>query len=88
MELSPALVLSAILAAMYACAFHLWLGRNLQELALYLVASGLGFALGQIVGERTGWEALMLGQVHLLEATGGSILLLLVARWLRVHSRR
>jgi hypothetical protein len=87
MELSPVLVLSTILAAMYGCAFHLWLGQNLQELALYLVASGLGFALGQIVGERTGFEWLILGQVHLLEATVGSIVLLLLARWLRIRSR-
>ncbi len=88
MELSPALVLSAILAAMYGCAFHLWLGKSLQELALYLVASGLGFALGQIVGDRVGWGGLMLGQVHLVEATIGSIVMLLLARWLRIHPRR
>jgi len=85
MELSPALVLSAILAAMYGCVFHLWLGKTLQELALCLVASGLGFALGQIVGDRAGCEWLMLGQVHLLEATIGSIVLLLLALWLRIH---
>lgn len=84
MELPPALVLSAILAAMYACAFHLWLGKTLQELALYLMASGLGFALGQILGDRADLGWLMLGEVHLLEASIGSIVLLLLARWLRI----
>ena len=87
MELSPAFVLSAILAAMYGCAFHFWIGENLQELVLYLAASGLGFAVGQILGERMGFEWLMLGQVHLLAGTGGAMTLLLVARWLRVRSR-
>jgi hypothetical protein len=87
MDFSPALVLSVILAAMYGCAFHLWLGQSLQELLLYLAASGLGFALGQIVGERTGLAWLMLGQVHLLEGTVGALVLLLLARWLRIHSR-
>jgi hypothetical protein len=87
MELSPAIVLSAILSAMYGCAFHLWVGHTLQELVLYLVASGLGFALGQIMGERIGLEWLMLGQVRLLETAGGSFALLLLARWLRVRSR-
>ncbi len=87
MELSPPLVLSAILAAMYGCAFNFWIGHTAQELILYLVASGLGFALGQIMGERIGLEWLMLGQVRLLEATMGSIMLLLLARWLRVRSR-
>jgi len=84
MELSPALALSAILASMYGCVFHLWRGKTLWELVLYLVASGLGFALGQIVGNRIGWDWLMLGQVHLLEASAGSILLLILVHWLRI----
>jgi membrane protein DedA with SNARE-associated domain len=84
--LSPTVVLSAILAALYGCAFHFWLGRTLYELALYIAASGLGFALGQIVGDRTGGDWLMLGQIHLLEATIGAIVLLLLARWLRARS--
>ena len=87
MELSPAFVLSAILAAAYGCGFHLWVGKTPLELGLYLVASGLGFASGQIVGDRTGCEWLMLGQVHLLEATIGSMTLLLLARWLRIRPR-
>jgi hypothetical protein len=87
MQIPPAFALSAVLAAMCGCAFHLWVGRTLQELVLYLVASGLGFALGQIMGERIGLEWLMLGEVRLLEATLGSMVLLLLARWLRVRSR-
>ena len=85
LELSPAFVLSAILAAMYGCAFHLWLGKTLQELLLYLAASSLGFALGQIIGDRAAYGWLMLGQIHLLEGSLGSIVLLLLARWLRVR---
>lgn len=85
MELSPTLALSAILAAIYGCVFHLWRGKTLWELILYLVASGLGFALGQIVGDRAGWDGLMLGQVHLLEASAGSIVLLMLVYWLRIQ---
>jgi hypothetical protein len=85
LELSPAFVLSAILAAIYGCAFHLWLGQSLKDLLLYLVASGLGLALGQIIGDRASYGWLMLGQVHMLEGTIGSILLLLLARWLKVR---
>jgi len=87
MELSPAFVLSAVLAAIYACIFHLSLGRTLQELILYLAASGLGFALGQIMGDRMGFEWLMMGQVHLLEATVGAFGLLLLAYWLNGRSQ-
>ena len=85
MELSPALVLSTVLAAIYGCLFHFCLGKTLGELLLYLVASGLGFALGQIVGDRVGSRWLVIGQVHLLEATIGSLALLLLARWLRIN---
>ena len=87
MELSPTLVLSVILSGMYACAFNLWLGKTPQELILYLAASGLGFAFGQIVGDRVSPGWLALGQVHLLEATIGSVVLLLLARWLNTRSR-
>jgi hypothetical protein len=87
MEPSPATVLSVILAAMYGSAFHLWVGYTLQERVLYLVASGLGFALGRIVGDRLGFEWLMIGQLRLLEASAGSLALLLLARWLRVRSQ-
>ena len=48
---------------MYGSAFHLWVGYTLQERVLYLVASGLGFALGRIVGDRLGFEWLMIGQL-------------------------
>jgi hypothetical protein len=83
---SPTLVLSAVLAAMYGLAFHFWLGSTWRELVLYIAASGLGFALGQIVGDRTGRTWLMLGQIHVLEATVGALVLLLLARWLRARS--
>ena len=48
----------------------------------YLVAAWAGFAAGQVVGWLAGWEFLMLGQIHMLEGTLGSVVLLFMMSWL------
>jgi hypothetical protein len=48
----------------------------------YLIAAWAGFAAGQVVGWLGGWEFLMLGQVHVLEGTLGSVLLMILVHWL------
>lgn len=83
MPQTPALVLSFFLASVYAAAFHLWLGRNLRDLLALWLASLIGFAVGQIVGQIWGFVPWTVGQVHILEATVLSLLFLAVARWLR-----
>jgi ribose/xylose/arabinose/galactoside ABC-type transport system permease subunit len=80
--ISPGLALSVILATAYGAAFHLWRGGGYGMLVRYLLAAWCGFALGQLVGWLGGWEFVMVGQVHLLEGTLGSGLLMTIARWL------
>jgi len=82
--ISPGLAISALLATAYGAAFHLWRGGGLGMLARYLLAAWGGFALGQAVGWLGGWEFLMLGQVHVLEGTLGSGVLMLIIHWLAV----
>ena len=48
----------------------------------YLVAAWAGFAAGQVIGWLGGWEFLTLGQVHVLEGTLGSIVLMMLVHWL------
>ena len=48
----------------------------------YLIAAWAGFAAGQVIGWLGGWEFLMLGQVHVLEGTLGSIVLMMLVHWL------
>ncbi len=84
MWFSPPLVFSVVLASMYAALFHLWRGKTLKDLLLYWVAALLGFGLGQIIGNSLGFDVLMIGQVHAVEATLISWLFLEVARWLKV----
>jgi hypothetical protein len=82
MLISPGLAISALLATAYGAAFHLWRGGGFRNLARYLLAAWTGFALGQLVGWLGGWEFLMLGQVHVVEGTLGSAVLMVLAHWL------
>ncbi|GAB4531496.1 MAG: hypothetical protein Kow0063_10810 [Anaerolineae bacterium] len=82
--MSPALLLSALIAVIYAALFHLWRGRTFRELPLYILASGLGFGLGQLIGNATGLDIFMIGALHIIEASLGSWVALFIARWLKV----
>jgi hypothetical protein len=82
--MSPGILLSALIAGIYGALFHLWRGRMLRELPLYLIASGIGFALGQLVGNLIGLDLLTIGPIHIVEASLGSWVMLFVARWLKV----
>jgi hypothetical protein len=84
----PALALSATLAVAYAALFYLWRGHGLGHMLIYCVASIAGFALGQAVGDRLHVFPLTLGQVHVVEASLGSLLFLLAASWLMPRSRK
>ena len=84
MWFSPPLVFSVVLASMYAVIFHLWRGKTVKDLLLYWLAALLGFGLGQLIGNSLGFDVLMIGQVHTVEATLISWLFLEVARWLKM----
>lgn len=76
MLITPALALSALVSTIYGAVFHLWRGGGLIPLLRYLAAAWLGFALGQLAAWLGGWRWLMIGQVHILEGTLGSLALL------------
>ena len=76
--MQPALLLSALLSTVYGAAFHFWRGDDVRRLGLFLVASWIGFGLGQIAGTLIGWKAGMIGEAHLIEATLGSLIALVV----------
>jgi hypothetical protein len=80
---SPALVLSLLAATTYAVAFHLVKGRGVRDLFVFWLAAVLGFAAGQVLGERLDLIPWTVGQVHLLEATIMSFLFLIMSVWLR-----
>jgi len=82
--LSPALLLSLVIALLYAALFHLWRGQTLRDLRVFALAALAGFAVGQGVGRLTGLPWLVVGQVHMLEASLFSWLALFIAKRLKV----
>lgn len=80
----PYLLLSFLLGAVYGTVFHLWRGENFKDLALYFVAGILGFILGQAVGNILGLEFLLIGPLHIVEATLVSWAGLFVAQWIKI----
>jgi uncharacterized membrane protein YeaQ/YmgE (transglycosylase-associated protein family) len=78
--LNPTLLLAALLAIGYASLFHLWTGRSLRDLLVYLIAAGVGVAIGQWIGGTLGLNVLRIGQLHTIEVTVGAFLALLIVR--------
>jgi hypothetical protein len=76
------LVLGFLLASIYGAAFHLIFGGPIRRIILYLVAAWIGFGIGQLVGDFLNFELLKLGKIHLLSASLGAWLMLLIAWWL------
>lgn len=74
------MLLATLLVAGYASIFHLWTGRSLRELPLYLVAAGMGFVLGHWVSQTLQWETLQVGQLSLLEGTLASLIALILVK--------
>jgi hypothetical protein len=78
--LNPTLLFGVLLSIGYAAIFHLWTGRTLRDLSLYLLASLIGFGVGQWAGQAAGLSLLRIGQLYILETTIGAFLALLIVR--------
>ncbi len=79
---SPGFLFAFLLATAYGAGFHLLFGGSLFKLALYLLASWMGFALGQWAGGILSLEILDIGPIHTVIASLGSWLALLLTHWL------
>lgn len=79
-SISPVVVVFLGLGTAYALFFHLWRGRSLQHLLLFWLVSVLGFGVGSLAAMLWQTHPLVLGGIPVLEATAGSLLLLMLAR--------
>lgn len=76
----PSFVLGFVLATFYGSTFHFISGGDARRLALFFLASWLGFGLGHITGDLLGVELFDLGPLNALNATVGAFISLVVAR--------
>lgn len=88
MTISPAFVFGLLLATFYGALAHLILGGRGRRLILFLVASWLGFALGEGLGDVLGITILSIGPTNVLTATFGSLIALLAAGILTGRTRQ
>jgi len=89
--LSPALWLSLALAVLTSLAFTAWRGGDARQLLRDLLASVMGFGVGQLLGKLLGFPWLRVGQVYVLWGLLGSGAALLLGRALwrwRTQPRR
>jgi hypothetical protein len=83
----PALLLAILLSVAYASLLHLWKGRSLRDLLLYLLASTGGFAIGQLLGLLLQIPLPRIGQIHVVEASIFAWIALIGVRELTVARR-
>jgi uncharacterized membrane protein YjjP (DUF1212 family) len=81
---TPSLILSLVLATLYAATFHILWGQTWRQLSVSWLAAIAGFALGQLVGAMTGWPGFTIGQVRWVSASLGSAALLFLAKRFRL----
>src|SRR5512138_2128665 len=82
LPVSPAALMSLLLATGCAAAFHVVFGGSVRRLVAYVVAAWLGFSVGQWAGGFLPLTALDIGPVHVVSATLVCLLTLFVTRWL------
>jgi len=81
---APSLLLSVVVATLYAAAFHLLRGKSGKQLAITWVAALVGFGLGQVVATLLSLGDPRVGGLHLVAASVASWLFMFLARSIRL----
>lgn len=76
--LEPLFAFSFVIATMLGAACHLIFGGGARRLAIFLIGSWAGFALGQVAGESFDLSIVMIGELHLFTAIIGSTFFLMM----------
>lgn len=81
---TPSLLLSVLLALLWATLWFAWQGGGWRGWVIDVLAALLGFAAGQLLGTLLRTPLPAVGEVHAVEGTLGSWLVLWLAnRWRR-----
>ena len=79
LHVSPAWVLAIILAAINVCVFQVALAHQGHSLLFFVPFGILGFAAGNLLAWLVGSPLPMLGDLHVIEASAGAWVALLLA---------
>ncbi|MCB0191564.1 MAG: hypothetical protein KDJ65_06425 [Anaerolineae bacterium] len=82
--MQPFILLSLLLGGVFGTLFHLWRGKSMRDLILYLLAGIIGFVLGQSIAMIMGFEMWLIGSLHIVEATIASWGGLFLVDWLKI----
>jgi hypothetical protein len=82
----PYILLSLLLGGIYGILFHLWRGKSIRDLLIYFLTGIIGFGVGQGLADLSGFTLLLLGPIHIVEATIVSWASLFVIQWLRIKA--
>ncbi len=78
----PSIVFGFVIATFYGSIFHVISGGDARRIALFLMTSWVGFALGHITGDLMNVELFDMGTLNMLNATLGSFFALIFTRLL------
>ncbi|MBS1249547.1 MAG: hypothetical protein MAG431_01127 [Chloroflexi bacterium] len=78
----PALFYGFLLSSLYGTAFHFWTGGKGLQLLFYLLLAWGGFWTGHFLGVYFEWTLASLGPIRAGMGTIGSLLFLILGRWL------
>ena len=81
----PYLLLLVLLGAIYGTLFHLVWGKTVRDFIIYFLTGIIGVSLGQAIGNLLDATILMVGPLHLIEATLVGWISLFVMHWLKLR---
>jgi len=79
----PLLVLSLVIATLYAALFHLLRGRTMRDLLLYWATAVVGFAAGHMIAAALSWPDPLVGELHIAPASIACVSLISFAQHLK-----
>lgn len=75
----PVVTFAFIIATLIGAVFHVVVGGDARRLAVFLLASWMGFALGHALGNTLDIQLLMIGELRMFPAAAGAVFALFVA---------
>jgi hypothetical protein len=80
LPLEPYLVLAGLLALLHASVYGFIFGPSLLRYPMFIIVSAIGVSAGQLIGELAGLSIGLVGDLHIVTASIGAWLLLIIAK--------